>query len=262
MAVYALTSLSGAPGVSTTAVAWAYQAARPTLLVEADVTGGSPILTTVWAGSMAHEQSILHLASVAGDDLLKHLWDQALTLPGTTDRWVIPTIGHPAQARSLTPVWAPLARALHRLSEDGGVDVLIDAGRLGTPGGPWTLIESADLALVFTDTTLAALNVTRIGVETLRPELELTGPAQRLAVVPVVGDTKHGAHLRPYTAADVAGVMDPVAVVGQVVRDERRAASPADQRGDYARSIQLLIGAAERHLAATRALSGLTQEIR
>ena len=44
MAVVALTSASGSPGVTTTAVGLALTWPRPVLLIEADPTGGSGVL--------------------------------------------------------------------------------------------------------------------------------------------------------------------------------------------------------------------------
>ena len=61
MSVYALTSISGSPGVTTTAVAWAYLSPTPTLIVEADPTGGSPILAGVMRGEQPPDVSIIDL---------------------------------------------------------------------------------------------------------------------------------------------------------------------------------------------------------
>ena len=44
MAIVCLTSASGSPGVTTTAVGIAFSWPRPALLVEADPTGGSGVL--------------------------------------------------------------------------------------------------------------------------------------------------------------------------------------------------------------------------
>ena len=46
MPVIALTSASGSPGVTTTALGWALSRGRPTVLVDADPTGGAAITTT------------------------------------------------------------------------------------------------------------------------------------------------------------------------------------------------------------------------
>ena len=50
MAVIALASASGSPGVTTTALGMALLWARPALLVEADPTGGSALLAGYWRG--------------------------------------------------------------------------------------------------------------------------------------------------------------------------------------------------------------------
>lgn len=268
MGVYALTSFSGAPGVSTTAVAWAYASPRPTLILEADVTGGSPILAGLWGGEQTHDLSLLELANRQGERYADYLWEQALALPGAVDGWVVPTIGFPSQARSLAPVWAPLAEAARTISDQAGVDVLVDAGRLGTPGGPWPLVEAADVVLVLTDSTIAALNTTAICLESLRADLARSGTDQRVAVVPVLGDAG-SLHTRPYTAKEIAHVTAPTVVLNGIPRDPRRAAvysstTPAargHETSRYLRSIRALVTAAGRHAERCRALLGVGQEV-
>ena len=55
MAVIALTSASGSPGVTTTAVALAFLWPRPVVLVEADPTGGSAILAGYFRGTREYD---------------------------------------------------------------------------------------------------------------------------------------------------------------------------------------------------------------
>lgn len=246
-----LTSISGAPGVSTTAVAWAYSSTRPTLVVESDVTGGSPVTATVWAGHKVPDVGLLDLAGRAPDRYVECLWESALVLPGTTDRWVVPTIGYPSQAGSLASVWSPLADALSEISRGGGVDVVVDAGRLGTPGGPWTLVDRADVVLVLTDVTLAALSTTAIGLTELRDALARTGPRDRLVAVPVLGQTPRGGGIRPYGPAEVTKVLAPTPVLPGIPRDERAATGPA-KPGGYTRAVRRLADAAAAHAGQTR----------
>ncbi len=62
MAVIALTSASGSPGVTTTAVALAFLWPRPVVLVEADPTGGSAILAGYFRGTREYDVGIVELA--------------------------------------------------------------------------------------------------------------------------------------------------------------------------------------------------------
>lgn len=272
MAVYALTSIAGAPGVTTAAIAWAYQGPRPTLIIEADVTGGPSIVPTVWKGQKVEDVSVLDLASREPGAYAAYLWEHSLLLPETTDRWVLPTISSPAAAGSLAAVWTPLADALATISATAGVDIVIDAGRIGTPGGPWTLIERADAVLVFTDSTLAALARTQIGVAELRDALAHTGSRDRIAVVPVLErKLKTGEQLRPYSGREIQSIFEPTRTVPGLPRDEKAATRPEPRKSalsrtepspgqgstsSYGQAIRALVASAQATAAATRALLG------
>lgn len=54
MAMITLVSASGAPGVTSTALALASSWPRPVLLVEADPSGSSALLAGFWRGSRDH----------------------------------------------------------------------------------------------------------------------------------------------------------------------------------------------------------------
>lgn len=62
MAVIALCSASGSPGVTTTSLGLALLWPRPVLLVEADPTGGSGILAGYFRGIRAYDQGLVELA--------------------------------------------------------------------------------------------------------------------------------------------------------------------------------------------------------
>lgn len=261
MSIFALTSISGSPGVTTTAIAWATLSKRPTLLVEADPTGGSPIVAGVWAGQQPHTTSVLELANRERAWFVEYLHERTLPLPGTTDRLLLPGIPAPEHARPVSTVWRPLSAALRTISSEGGVDVIIDAGRAGAENAPWTLMESADVLLVLTDTTLPALNSAAIGTASMRERLEQTGTPDRLGLVPVTGRGK-GPDIRPYGTREIAPVVDPTRVIASVSRDEARAAvyssaltpGRGHSTSGYCRSIVHLTKAAEEHASRIREL--------
>jgi len=58
MAVLALTSAKGAPGVSTAALAMTLLWPRPALLLEADPTGGSSVLAGYLRGTVDHSRGL------------------------------------------------------------------------------------------------------------------------------------------------------------------------------------------------------------
>ena len=62
MAVIALTSASGSPGVTTTALGLALLWPRPVLLVEADPTGGSGLLAGYFRGTREYDGGLIELA--------------------------------------------------------------------------------------------------------------------------------------------------------------------------------------------------------
>ena len=62
MAVIALASASGSPGVTTTALAMALLWPRPVLLVEADPTGGSGLLAGYFRGTREYGAGLIELA--------------------------------------------------------------------------------------------------------------------------------------------------------------------------------------------------------
>ena len=70
MALITLTSASGSPGVTTTAVGLALCWPRPVLLVEADPTGGSAIAAGYLRGGTAPTDSLIDLAFAHRDGTL------------------------------------------------------------------------------------------------------------------------------------------------------------------------------------------------
>lgn len=209
MALIGLTSLSGSPGVTTAAVAWATCSQTPTLLIEADLTGGSPILAGRFRSTVPHERSLLALATYdvesSTSDVLR---EQALDLPGAVaDSKVVPGLAEHSQATALTGLWADLGLALQDLSSHQGIDILVDLGRLST-GAPWTLIAHLDQLLVMAPATLPGLitlhnnlpglagrlTQTALGVVLVAPAREGFGvkeAGQVLAPVPVLTALPH-----------------------------------------------------------------------
>src|SRR5690606_37032741 len=132
MAVIALCSAQGSPGVTTTAVGLALTWPRPVLLVEADPTGASGVLTGWFRGTRDYEAGLIEMA-FAAEPVAELLPRVTVPLddadPEARARFVAGPRSH-VQARGLADLWAPLAAALADLDETGQ-DVLVDAGRLG-----------------------------------------------------------------------------------------------------------------------------------
>lgn len=195
MAVVALASASGSPGVTTTALGMALLWPRPVLLVEADPTGGSNLLAGYFRGTREYDAGIIELALTASD-LSDALAEVACPIEGTTVSFVAGTRSH-SQARAVRDLWAPLAEVLSEL-ETTGQDVIVDAGRLGLRGSPEPLLVAADLALLVSRTTLPNLSALRSWTDTFRRE----SLDWHQSSVVLVGEGQ------PYNAREVAGVVD------------------------------------------------------
>ena len=215
MALIVLTSASGSPGVTTTAVALALTWDRPVLLLEADPTGGSAILAGYFRGQATAPDSLIDLVLAHRDGaLLETIPSVAMQVPDSTVTFIPGTRSH-AQARSVATLWEPLTTALTYLDELGE-DVIVDAGRLGLTGSPEALLHAADLALLVTRTDLVALAGARSWAHTLTGAFAAQGVSDSFGVL-TVGQG------RPYGTREVANVLT-APVVATLAWDDSSAA--------------------------------------
>ena len=162
MAVICLTSASGSPGVTTTAVGprvllatpGAPRRGRPHRRVR-DPAGFLRGTTPYDAGLVELALSPLGAAE-ALRDVVRPLSPSVSFVAGTRTH---------TQAAALREVWEPLAIALAEL-EANGQDVIVDAGRLGLAGSPKPLLDTADATLLVTRATLPSLSAASSWAET------------------------------------------------------------------------------------------------
>lgn len=197
MAVIALASASGSPGVTTTALGMALLWPRSVLLVEADPTGGSGFLAGYFRGTREYGTGLIELALTSAS-LNDALADAAQPIEGS-QVWFVPGTRSHAQAAALCDLWEPLSETLAEL-ESNGQDVIVDAGRLGLVGSPEPLLASADLTLLLTRTNLPALSALRSWAGTFQNGTFQNDTAQQTGVL-VVGDRQ------PYSSREVAKVL-------------------------------------------------------
>ena len=245
MAVVALTSASGSPGVTTTALGLALSWPRPVLLVEADPTGGSGILAGFFRGARYYESGLVELA-LSALGVPDAVAQNARVIEGSQVTFLAGTRSH-TQAGALRELWEPLADALADL-EFTGQDVLVDAGRLGLVGSPEPLLARADLTLLSTRTTLPALSAARSWAASLgrNAALQQTG-------VLLIGEGQ------PYRAGEVTEVLG-LPVVAALADDPEAAAvyhrgAPPPKRFDTSpltRSLQATVAAIQGHVARRR----------
>lgn len=200
MSLTVLCSASGAPGTTTAALAllWTWPQAVPgrrALLVDADPAGSS-LLSHFLAAGIPAGGGVLGLAAERGssvDAVLRH----AVSLDAGEERLVLTGVAEPAQARPLASTWSGLVEVA-RDAGAGGLDVLVDAGRIGHRWEPSPLVESADVVVVVTRGTLTAVAAARSALRFLR---ESRGLAARNTAL-VVGRPD------PYTATEVATALE------------------------------------------------------
>jgi hypothetical protein len=245
MAIVCLTSASGSPGVTTTAVGVAFSWPRPVLLVEADPTGGSGVLAGFLRGTTRYDAGLIELAlsPLGTADALRDV-----VRPLSPNVSLVAGIRSHAQASALRGIWEPLTTALRDL-DDNGQDVIVDAGRLGLMGSPTPLLEAADAALLVTRATLPTISAARSWAETVRqPASGWRHPGLILV-----------AEGQPYRASEVAKVLG-MPVVADLPDDpaaaavyHRGAAPPKHfETGPYICALQAAVQAVQAHIARGR----------
>ena len=157
MAVITLCSAAGSPGVSSTAIGLALAWTKPCLLLEADPTGASAILT----GYMRQYApdgvvSVFDLAvRYRQTGAIPPLLDAATPVPDSQIR-LLSGVRTPAHAAAMTDAWHALVADLRQLDK-AGIDVITDLGRLGMAASPAPVLEGSDLTLLVTRSSLPAL---------------------------------------------------------------------------------------------------------
>ena len=168
MAVFTLTSVTGAPGVTTTALGLALAWPRDVVLVDADRTASQTLLAGYMNDAPTGGRGLTSLTQLWRDglDLASDLPKHMVALPdanpkSTCQRWFVPGFAKPGSSALFEPVWPELMDALAGLDRTG-VDVILDAGRWGQPGLPGTVIANSRWLGVVTRSTLVALATLRL----------------------------------------------------------------------------------------------------
>jgi hypothetical protein len=153
MALHALVSAGGSPGVTTTALALALNWPSPVILAECDPSGGD-ILPGLFAGHLPATTGLLNLAFEAGRGLTAaagELARQLIRLDESGTRMLLAGLTDPRQAPLLAPSWPVLAATLAA----HGCDVIADCGRLDAGDGqPLSVLTEASRILLVMRPTL------------------------------------------------------------------------------------------------------------
>ncbi|MGW3038146.1 hypothetical protein ACWDCB_44050 [Streptomyces sp. NPDC001178] len=209
MAVIALAGCSGAPGVTTSALAlllsWPLEASRRMILAECDPDGGA-VLHGLLQGTLGDRYGLRNLSVAARKgEFSEAFWRQLIDLSSENgkqdsprDRLLLPGLTDPAQAASLGQVWKILAQMFRGIENESSHDVLIDLGRRGAYGPCGVLAEQADATFVVVRNTLRCLQAAEGRVRSLEERIGdvsvllieegpyPAGEVQRVLQVPVI----------------------------------------------------------------------------
>ncbi|MBO4259502.1 hypothetical protein [Streptomyces griseorubiginosus] len=235
MAVIALAGCSGAPGVTTSALAlllsWPLQAGRRMILAECD-PDGSAVLHGLLQGTLGDRYGLRNLSVAARKgEFGEAFWRQLIDLgsgdgrpESAPDRLLLPGLSDPVQAASLTQVWKLLAQMFRGIEADHGHDVLIDLGRRGAVGPSGVLAERADAVCVVVRNTLRSLQAAEGRVRTLQERVGGVG-------VLLIDEG-------PYPAGEVQRVLQVpvIATLPYAPRDARVLSDGAEQPRHFTRS--------------------------
>lgn len=182
MAVIALAGCSGAPGVTTSALAlllsWPLEPGRRMILAECDPDGGA-VLHGLLQGTLGDRYGLRNLSVAARKgEFSDAFWRQLIHVSGEDgkkeslrDRLLLPGITDPAQAASLGSVWKILAQMFRGIDAQSHHDVLIDLGRRGANGPSGVLAEQADTVVVVVRNTLRCLQAAEARVRALEEQV-------------------------------------------------------------------------------------------
>lgn len=215
MAVYTLVSASGSPGVTSTVLALASVWPRPVIVVEADPTGGSAILAGYFRGQQRPAGLVDLVPAQRAGLLAATVARIAFPIPDTSASVLVGAHSH-EQALGLAQLWDPMAEVLRDIASDG-VDVIVDAGRLGLEGSATPLVERSDLTVLVARSNLPGLVGARSWAEALT-EGVVPGHQVQLLLI--------GAG-RPYGAGEVSRALG-LPVLAGVEWDPERAAVFSD----------------------------------
>ncbi len=254
MAVAALMSAKGSPGVTTTtvalALAWAgANPGRTAIAVDSDPIGGDTA-AGVLAGAAASPAGMLPLAMSRGVDPVTAIDMAAVDLvPGGAAR-LLPGVPDEARAPALTLAWDVIGGATAGLDRNGTARV-VDAGREdGAPAeAPW--LACVDVCALLVRPTLPAVT----SAHRFARRWPYSLPPLHLVVVDAPS---------PYRAAE-AGDAVHLPLLGVLPHDPRAArvfsegapATTSSRRGAHARAVAGLAGDLWALASARRAFIGI-----
>ena len=237
MSLVALCSVTGSPGVTTSALAvgwvWPLVTGRRVVVLDAD-PAGSGLLPGYLRGAVPPTGGVLRLAARQGAENPEAVLENCTAWDDDHTRLLLVGVTASVEARALGGLWHAVVDLVPDLDRMG-VDLVADVGRLEHVFEPTILLEHAGSAVVVTRPTLGGVLAATAGLARLR---DLRGPVRSTSAL-LVGDN------RPYSAAEVRRELglDRLPVLGWDSRAaERLHAGEYPGQGPLARS-QLLSSA-------------------
>lgn len=179
MAVFLLTSASGSPGATTTALGVSLTWPESVMYVDADCQ--QALLSGHFGGQLVTSRSIsaiLNTIRNGGTDIAGALLRQAVPIgdeggEGGRRRLALPglTTGH--ALAGLAPAWPALAEGLHALG-GAGVDAIVDLGRLTPQGIHPDLLGVATEVMLMLRPTLKEVGAARWAAQLLSDQVGTT----------------------------------------------------------------------------------------
>jgi hypothetical protein len=259
MALIAMVSAKGSPGVSTTALACALTWPAPVLLAECDPAGGALLAGYLSRYDLTADRGVLQLAGAAlRNTAALDLPNQIIDLDSAKrERMALPGLTDPAQGAVLEPAWDALGEFFAGIGRSApgprpaghaaggppsGPTVIADCGRLATAYAPWPLLRRADMVLLAVrPKNLSTVSPAVPAIAQLRREL-----AEYPAVIGLllIGDGMSARELSRHLM---------LAVIAQIAWDSRTAAAlGGDGHGRRRGPLMRSAAAAHRLVEAAR----------
>ena len=238
MAIIAMVSAKGSPGVTTTALACTLAWDRRLLLAECDPAGGDLLAGYLGALDIAPmgllQLAVAELRGTAATEFGRQVIDLDKKQPGK--RLLLPGIADPVQAGTVRPTWDRLTEFFAGLERgEQGHDVLADCGRLSSAATPWPLLYRADLVLLVVHAaSLRTISPAMPAAAQLRRELTERGRGPGSLGLLLIGSG-------PYKSTEIQQRLQ-LPLFGELPHDARTAAALSD--GGRLRSNGALLRAA------------------
>lgn len=274
MTITLLTSASGSPGVTTTALGLTVSWPDSCLLVDADYQ--MAILTGYLEGSHVAQNGLLHVINAARltKNAREALWRQSIPLPEDDPeghrRLLLPGLPSPQTHGALTASWTPIAAGLRDL-DAAGIDIVVDLGRLSPAGIHPALLEAASHVLLMTRPTLRSIGACHWAAQRLADQAsqQATAAAFGLLIVrrPLVTTstfiTRADPTVRGFSSGEIEAFL-PLKVKGTITHDPVNAAlfseggprGPKFSRSSYATSLLSLAQSLSRSAGERATRSG------